>query len=193
MNMAQPYADKDPFSLGQSGESMPLQALPDVIPVSENLYLRRTLPDDDAALFAMLQRNPDIPTHVAWAKDIRTIEEVIPSLQRLSNIHMDGRYVIITNNQVSGAIWTFPGGNDEDFGIGYCLDQSARGRGYVTKAATALLEQLKVLGAHQAYFQVMLTNTGSTAVAQRLGCQPAEVVMGKDFPVQQQRWRLKLI
>lgn len=169
-----------------------ISSLPDRIAVSNVVALRKTLPSDATALFEMLQRNTDIPKYTAWAKDINSVEEVVPSLQRLSNEVMDGRYVITNKGGIVGAIWAFPGATSREFGVGYCLDKSARGNGYASMAITSLLEQLKLLGASQAYFQIIPSNKASAAIPLGLGGRKAEVVMGKDFPVLQQRWRLSL-
>ncbi len=166
--------------------------LADVIPVSGDLLIKKIRPTEGDVLFALLQQNPDIPAHVAWAKDVAKEEDVIPELQRRSGTQMDGRYAIVAHGQITGAVWTFQGDQKGEFGIGYCLDKASRGRGYITDSVKVMIEQLKTIGAEQVYFQVMSTNAESAAVAQRLGCQPAETVMGVDFPVAQQRWRLSL-
>lgn len=165
-------------------------ALPDQISVSDGLAIRKIMPEDAEALFRLVQDNPDIPQYTAWAKGIDSVEEVVPSLQARSNTSMDGRYVIAVGNQVVGSIWASPGRREAEFGVGYCLDSGARGNGYVSQAITALLEQLKFLGAKHIYFQIVPDNIDSIAVPKRLGFHPAEEVMGVDFPVTQQRWRI---
>lgn len=172
-----------------------VSSLPDHMVLSGvpgNTQIRKTLPEDAVPLFQLVQRNPDIPSHVAWAKNVATADDVIPSMQRLSNMTMDGRYVITEDSEIIGALWAFPGNKTGEFGIGYCLDTAARGKGVVTAAVTSMLEMLKVGGATQVYFQIVPSNTNSSAIPRRLGCWQAESVMGRDFPVLQQRWRLDL-
>lgn len=157
-----------------------------------NMEMRKTLLEDAVPLFHLVQHNPDIPSHVAWAKNVTTVDEVIPSMQRLSNMVMDGRYVITENSEILGALWAFPGDKAGEFGIGYCLDKAARGKGIASAAVTSMLEMLKTRGASQVYFQIVPSNANSAAIPKRLGCRQAESVMGRDFPVLQQRWRLDL-
>lgn len=170
-----------------------VSSLPFHIIDTPELEVRRTLPEDAEALFSMLKRNPDIPAHVAWAKDVNSESDVIPHIQRLSNETMEGRYTILTEGHLAGNVWVFPGIQDGEFGAGYCLDSTARGKRLIEKTVEALIGELRVRDAKQIYFQIVLGNTRSISVPQKLGCKPAEKIMGKDFPVEQQRWRLSLL
>lgn len=170
-----------------------ISTLPPLMIITEELELKKITPADTDDLFRLVQNNPDIPQYTAWAKGIRADHDVIPNLQKYSNATMDGRYIITADDRVVGSIWAFAGSQDGEFGMGYCLDKSARGKGYVTKAATFVINQLKNLGAQEIYFQIIPNNLNSGAVAQRLGFMPAETVVGTDFPVEQKRWRLSLL
>jgi RimJ/RimL family protein N-acetyltransferase len=171
-----------------------LRALPERLDISEKLAIRRVRPADADGLFAVIQDNPDIKKYVAWASKVESVEDVIPRLQHYSNKDMDGRYLITSDEATVGYIGIHPSSNDGEYGIGYCLHKSARGQGYVTDAVAALTEQARdQLGARQIYLQIMLDNEGSNAIPERLGFYWAETVMGVDFPVEQQRWRLDLV
>jgi RimJ/RimL family protein N-acetyltransferase len=169
-----------------------LAALPSTINIADSLYARATTQVDAPALFAMIRDNSDIPSYTAWAKGVATEDDVIPSLQRLSDEEMHGRFILADEGKVIGAIWAFPGSQPAEFGIGYCLDKAVRGKGYATKAVSAMIGQLKGLGAQQIYLQIISSNLASSAIPQRLGFTLAETVMGVDFPVEQQRWRLNV-
>lgn len=169
-----------------------LARLGEHIAVSDIVTLRKLVPEDALAIFDLVMRNPDMPTQVAFAKDITKVGDVIPSLQSRSNDALDGRYAIEVQNELVGSIWTFPGYEEGEFGLGYCLDSTSRGGGIVTKSVKKIIEELRLLGARQVYFQIIIGNEDSVAIPRRLGCVPAERLVGTDFPVEQQRWRLQL-
>ncbi len=170
-----------------------LNKLPYCIPITKELDLRKTEHFDADALYNMLERDPDIKNRVSWARTVDSADEVIPSMEHLSNADLDGRYVIAAKHgEVIGALWTFPGEQEREFGIGYCLDKDARGKGHATQAVTAMIDQLQQLGAQHVYLQIITSNGESNAIAQRLGFEPAETIVGVDFPVEQQRWRVNL-
>jgi RimJ/RimL family protein N-acetyltransferase len=170
-----------------------LSELPYCIPATKDLDLRKTEHFDADALYTMLERDPNIKNCVSWARTVTDVTQVIPSMEHLSNSDLDGRYVLAGNRgEVVGALWAFPGEHEKEFGIGYCLDINARGKGYATKAVSTMIDRLDELGAQHIYLQIITTNNESNAIAQRLGFEPAEIVMGADFPVEQQRWRLEL-
>ncbi len=168
-----------------------LSILPDEILTTDTLKLRKIEPADAADLHAILENNRDIQEHVAWASRTHAPQDVIPALQRYSNEAMDGRFALIADNKIMGYMGISPGDQDDEYGIGYFLDATARGNGHITNAVAALIDQARThLGAKHVYIQIKPYNQESIAVAQSLGFQPAETVMGVDFPVQQQRWRL---
>lgn len=180
----------------QSGNTFNHTAIVSLLPrnirISDDLALEKLTPNDVGAIFSMVERNPDIPRQVAFAKDITKLDDVLPSLQSRSNENLDGRYAIMSCNNLVGSIWAFPGSEEREFGIGYCLDSTARGNGYITRAVNRMIEELKLLGASEVYFQIISQNTDSIDIPRSLGCQPAERLIGVDFPVEQQRWRLQL-
>jgi ribosomal-protein-serine acetyltransferase len=170
--------------------SDPLRTLPEYLGITERLALRKIQETDVQRLFDIIEGNPDIPQYVAWASKVRTAEDVVPSIQRYSNEEMDGRFAIVGDGSVVGYIGIHARKRGE-YGIGYFLDSSARGNGYVIDAASALIEQARErLHAEQIFMQIVPGNEASSAIPERLGFYEAETVMGTDFPVEQQRWRL---
>ncbi len=170
-----------------------LARLPLEIPIADNALLRRIQPTDIDALFDILARNPDTKQHIAWAAKVTTREDMLPSLVRYSDANLNGRFAIVANETVVGAIHTFPGQQPDEYGIGYLLDTVARGNGYISRAVAVLIEQLAdLLRTKHVYLQIKPDNADSIAVAIRLGFTPAEKVMGVDFPCEQYRYRLEL-
>jgi ribosomal-protein-serine acetyltransferase len=177
---------------GAEALHIPLHTLPEYLDITERLALRKVQKTDFQCLFDIIKGNPDISKYVAWASKVHAAEDVVPRLQRYSNEEMDGRFVIIGNGSVVGYIGIHAR-NRGEYGIGYFLDSSARGNGYVTDAASALIEQARQnLQAEQIFMQIIPDNEASSAIPEHLGFHKAETVMGTDFPVEQQRWRLDL-
>ena len=170
-----------------------LAVLPEQIPVSDNVVLRRIYPEDAEGFSDIIERNPEIRECVAWAKDVHSPEDVLPGLQCFTNDEMLGRFAIDNDGEIIGYAGILPGNQEREYGISYFLDETARGKGYAKRAAAALVYQAETqLEARQIYLQIILGNEASIAVAMSLGFVPAEKVMGKDFPVEQQRYRLEL-
>ncbi len=169
-----------------------LSKLPNEISISNNLEIRKIKPSDAEDLYKLVKNNPDIPKRVAWAKYVKTFDDVIPSLKLRSDGTLNGRFVIISQGKIVGCLGVYETKQKNEYSMGYCLDKSARGKGYVTKVIKAMIEQLKNLGAKHFYFQIVPGNNDSIAIPKRLGFYPAETVMGIDFPVEQQRWRLDI-
>ncbi len=170
-----------------------LGVLPLRMPVANGLALRKALPTDDKTLFDIIKRNPEITETVAWAATVTAAEDVIPRLRHVSNEAMDGRFVVIEWGQVIGYIGAHPGEQDNEFGVSYALDKAFRGQGYAGQALNTFIQELKEwCGARHIYAQIIIGNEPSEILAERHGFQPTEEVMGVDFPVPQQRWRLDL-
>lgn len=168
-----------------------LADLPNEITILSHVGLRKISAADARALFSIIENNPEIRHFTAWPKEVWALEDTLPRLAAYSNTDFDGRFVIIARDIVVGHIGAFAGQNPHEYGIGYFLDKSARGNGYITMAVSVLVAQLKAhLGAQEIFLQIKPDNPESIAVAKRLGCVEAETVMGVDFPVEQQRWRL---
>ncbi len=170
-----------------------LGALPDCMPIAAGLELKKFEPGDASALFEILERNPEVKETVAWAAKVDAAEDVEPRMRNLSNEVYDGRFVIINGGRLIGYVGAHPGQQDHEFGVSYMLDKTARGKGYVSQALNILVEALEThVYARHIYSQIIIGNESSEAVALRLGFQPAETLIGVDFPVEQQRWRLEL-
>lgn len=166
-----------------------LHELPPVVPVNQEISLVQFSPADGATLYALLERNPDFRNYVAWASKVSSEADVIPRIQSYSNIAMDGRYGIVSNDGLQGHVGIHRSGNDYD--LSYGLDHDARGRGYVNLALSALIGiAYTKLHARSFVMQIQPENTASVRVAESLGAVAAEEVMGIDFPVSQKRWRL---
>lgn len=163
--------------------------LPRIIPVQQDLSLVQFTPEDSSTIYALLERNPDFYSYLAWATKVRSEADVIPSIQVYSNENMDGRYGIVSPDGVRGYVGIHK--SEEEYALSYGLDHEARGRGYVYLALRALTNvAYKKLYARSFVMQIQPKNTASVRVAESLHAVAAEKVMGFDFPVMQQVWRL---
>lgn len=170
-----------------------LEDLPDNIAVSEDIELRTIEPNDAEGLAAIIKHNPDIKQHSAWASNVEAVSDVIPILQHYSDEQLSGRYAVWHREQLVGYMGISNGHVPKEYGIGYFLDHQARGHGIATTSLQGLIQQAQTtLGAEHIYLQIKPENADSVGVAKRLGFTAAEIVMGKDFPVPQQRWRIEL-
>lgn len=163
--------------------------LPRIIPVQQDLSLAQFTPKDGSAIYALLERNPDFYNYLAWATKVKSEADVIPSIQAYSNRNMDGRYGIVSPDGIRG--YTGIHKSESDYALSYGLDHAARGHGYVNLALRVLIRMAYVeLHARSFVMQIQPENAASVHVAESLGSVAAEKVMGVDFPVMQQRWRL---
>lgn len=167
--------------------------LPSVIAVTNKANLVQTTVAHAARLYEIIVQNPDVAEGVAWAATVAAEAEVLPRLRQYSDEQCSGRYTLFENDRIVGHFSIRGGTEPAEYSMGYLLDKSARGRGLAPLSVTALIEQAcTVLDARHFYLQIKPQNEGSMAIAKRLGFYPAETVMGVDFPVEQQRWRLDL-
>jgi len=168
-----------------------LRLLPEEVPVTGDLVLRRASLSDARHIFEIIERNPEVRDYVAWAAKVYAPEDVVPRLQWHSTEDMDGRFLVVADGEVVGYAGIHPGHSQDEYSLGYFLDKDARGHGYVTLSVGALVEQVRErLGSERIYIQIIPSNGDSVAVAVRLGFIPGEMVMGVDFPVEQQRFWL---
>jgi RimJ/RimL family protein N-acetyltransferase len=170
-----------------------LAALPEQIPVTDDVILRRIYPEDAERFSDIIERNPEIRNYVAWAKEVYSSEDVLTRLQRCTNEEMLGRFAIDADEEIVGYAGILPGNQNREYGVSYFLDSSTRGKGYAKRAIAALVDQAATkLEAEHIYSQIIIGNDASAAVVRSLGFLPAEKLIGVDFPVEQQRYRLEL-
>lgn len=119
----------------------------DVIAVREGVYLRPLGPEDAGELLNILDADPSIRERVGVAARLYSVSDVETLLREESADTDILRYVICEHDKVVGMVnfWRagdyFDGKADpEDYGFGYFLAPSARGRGLVTDSLRALMD-----------------------------------------------------
>lgn len=117
------------------------------IEVRESVVLRPLVTPDAAALLAVLDADPTIRERVGVAARLHTANDVEALQKDEVNDPSIIRYVILESDQLVGMVnlWRagdyFEGKADpDDYGFGYFLAPSARGRGLITDCLKVLME-----------------------------------------------------
>jgi ribosomal-protein-serine acetyltransferase len=150
------------------------------IPVRDNIHLRLLVPSDASAIFAILQKDPEIAQYyVTWTSGLKSEDEVRKAIEE----YQTSRYFfgIISDEKLIGYIGTWkvtdhPQPEREEYDMGYFIDPDIRGTGIVTAAAQALVEVIsKKLRVEVVDFWIWDENEASKAVARKLGARPTEI------------------
>ena len=157
---------------------------------TERLMLRELNDNDFGALRAMLQ---DPRVMYAWERTFSD-DEVRSWIARMRERYReDGFAYWAAVEKASGAVIGQIGLLKEEFegnshvGVGYILSHSGCGRGYATEGARACLDHaFRRLGVRRVIADIRPENLSSIRVAQRLGMDPAQLVVkqvyGKAMP-----------
>lgn len=147
------------------------RSLPDTVLTAETgLVLTRLLPDDAEAYLRLMRDNRE---HLTRHGDFEEqLEATVAATRAAFARHPEGgetAYGIRAQGRLVGGV-SLVAVDPPRYGIGYWLDRSATGRGYMTAACEALLEQARrSLEATDFYAGVTHGNTESEAVLRRLG------------------------
>lgn len=116
------------------------------INVREGICLRPLQREDATVLLAILDADPSIRERVGFASRLHAVDDVARLLEVEKGDKEIIRYVIVENDSVVGLINFWRAGeyfgdkaDPDDYGFGYFLAPSARGRGLVTNSLTALM------------------------------------------------------
>jgi len=170
-----------------------LAALPDSLSSDDETLLRRIMPEDAPAFAEIIGKDPNIKKYVTWASLVRESSDVVPALQSRSNDEMVGRYTIMHHGALIGYIGISPGEREDEYGLGYFINESARGKGYAKGAVVAMLGIAKEhLSPKSMYLQISPENEPSVAIASCLGFQPAETLWDEDLGMREQMFRLEI-
>lgn len=157
---------------------------------TERLMLRELDDNDFGALRAMLQ---DPRVMYAWERTFSD-DEVRSWIARMRKRYReDGFAYWAAVEKASGAVIGQIGLLKEEFegnshvGVGYILSHAGCGRGYATEGARACLDHaFRRLGVRRVIADIRPENLSSIRVAQRLGMDPAQLVVkqvyGKAMP-----------
>ncbi|MBT3283725.1 GNAT family N-acetyltransferase [Candidatus Bathyarchaeota archaeon] len=155
-----------------------LSKIPDSVD-SDRVIIRRYVPGDGDAMYALAERNGNRDNLKGIADDIADLESVkhaeVKALKHRAEWAKRDRFVagvwLKVDCSYVGELWIEPAKWDvPSFEIGWFIDKGHEGSGLVFEAARAglnfIFEELK---AHKAIVQTDDTNTRSFKLAERLG------------------------
>ncbi|WP_214837472.1 GNAT family N-acetyltransferase [Exiguobacterium sp. s36] len=166
---------------------------PDTIPLgleTARLYLRAPLADTDARVVneSIRRSHEELKRWLPFAQDVPTLSETEANLQRAQELYGTGesfRYLIFLREtgtfvgtvSLFGIDWDVPKAE-----IGYWLDSTHTGRGYMTEAVEAVVR----FGCAQFDFKRIeirceSTNEGSRLIPERLGFQLEGMLRNEDL------------
>lgn len=166
---------------------------PDTIPLgleTARLYLRAPLADTDARVVneSIRSSHEELKRWLPFAQDVPTLSETEANLQRAQELYGTGesfRYLIFLREtgtfvgtvSLFGIDWDVPKAE-----IGYWLDSTHTGRGYMTEAVEAVVR----FGCAQFDFKRIeirceSTNEGSRLIPERLGFQLEGMLRNEDL------------
>ncbi|MFY9946608.1 MAG: GNAT family N-acetyltransferase [Exiguobacterium chiriqhucha] len=166
---------------------------PDTIPLgleTARLYLRAPLADTDARVVneSIRRSHEELKRWLPFAQDVPTLSETEANLQRAQELYGTGesfRYLIFLREtgtfvgtvSLFGIDWDVPKAE-----IGYWLDSTHTGRGYMTEAVEAIVR----FGCAQFDFKRIeirceSTNEGSRLIPERLGFQLEGMLRNEDL------------
>lgn len=166
---------------------------PDTIPLgleTARLYLRAPLADIDARVVneSIRGSHEELKRWLPFAQDVPTLSETEANLQRAQELYGTGesfRYLIFLREtgtfvgtvSLFGIDWDVPKAE-----IGYWLDSTHTGRGYMTEAVEAVVR----FGCAQFDFKRIeirceSTNEGSRLIPERLGFQLEGMLRNEDL------------
>lgn len=166
---------------------------PDTIPLgleTARLYLRAPLADTDARVVneSIRRSHEELKRWLPFAQDVPTLSETEANLQRAQELYGTGesfRYLIFLREtgtfvgtvSLFGIDWDVPKAE-----IGYWLDSTHTGRGYMTEAVETVVR----FGFAQFDFKRIeirceSTNEGSRLIPERLGFQLEGILRNEDL------------
>ena len=140
--------------------------------VGDNLELRRLDPPDAEVLQVIIEADRDrLRRWMFWAESstveaTRAFIELAVTDERLDPLG------IVVDGELVGVVGADADAITGNYSLGYWIGSSYEGRGYVTRACSALIDHLfSVVGCHRVSLAVSVENPRSRAIAERLGLQ----------------------
>jgi ribosomal-protein-serine acetyltransferase len=146
-----------------------------IIPVDDGIELRRVSSADCAELYAAIDRNrARLRAWLPWVTDTFQLSDLI-AFVRQRELDNAERVSLTTNIRYHGKLCGAIGlheieERDRNSSIGYWLDEAYEGRGIMTRACRAIVnEGFRRYGLHRIEIRCAASNTRSSAIARRLG------------------------
>lgn len=148
--------------------------------VREGVVLRPLEKTDATALLAIFDDDPTIRDRVSVAASMGSREDVQRIVDEGKADPSIIRYVVVENGSVVGMVNFWRAGDyfgdkadSDDYGFGYFLAKSARGKGIVTSCLEKLMDiATKNLDVHSFAVFCETDNTASSAVLEKVGFKP---------------------
>jgi ribosomal-protein-serine acetyltransferase len=140
--------------------------------LGDGLVIRTLTPDDDVALFELVERNRDrLRPWMPWEPTTESPADTRVFIERALAAEPDrDANGIWVDGQLTGAVGMRVDMMDQKAEVGYWIDRDAEGRGIVTRACERFLAfAFEDLGLHRVELLAATGNERSRAVAERLG------------------------
>lgn len=155
----------------------------ETINVRDGVVLRPLLTKDSLELLAILDADPSIRERVGVTSGLHTASDVAKLLAKEKGDDELVRFVIVENEHVVGLVNFWRAGEyfgdkaePDDYGFGYFLAPSARGRGIVTNCLQALMNTASAYLPIRRFIAFCeANNTASGAVLQKAGFEKTDV------------------
>lgn len=145
--------------------------------LNNNLILKQTTLDHAEELFQLVQKNRDyLREFLPWLDNSSKVDDTIESIKASDKELLETgtpRFSIFLEDEIIGTIAFHPINNFHKNGsIGYWIDKSHSGKGYMTEAAKAVVEYgFCVLNLNRIVIRCNTKNLASQKVAEKLGFQ----------------------
>lgn len=152
------------------------------VPVRDGVMLRPLAARDAKSILQILEDDPEIRKRVWVAAAMHTAQDVEEQVEKGKNDATLLRYVIEEDGKVAGMVTFWRAGDyfgdkaeENDYGFGYFLAPSARGRGLVTDSLTALMSiALETLEVHSFIAFCEADNAASGSLLKKAGLKPTK-------------------
>lgn len=151
--------------------------------LSESALLRPLSVDDASRLLEILDTDPNIRKRVTVANRMRSLGDVVREVGEYMNLPDRIRYALLDSGNLVGLVTLSRDPGEyfgetpapNEYGFGYFLDPSARGRGLIVTAVGALMRVVKDnLSVDKFVAYCSDDNIESIAVLRKLGFNPTE-------------------
>lgn len=139
------------------------------------LHLRPWRPHEARALWGLARANAEsLKPWMPWAYDVPSVEKYLELVTEWEKLRLERREIVFglftPDGQPQGNVGLHARGGPGSLEVGYWLAESARGKGYASEAAAAMVQlALRCIGVERVDLMCHPENHRSAAVARRLG------------------------